>query len=107
MTPKASMMANDVELKMMLLWKYRAKCASTHTLLFFFFNDTATTEIYTLSLHDALPIWRPPPPGRHLRRRGLGDWHPAGRQIRHQSGRHHGSPLRDGLLRMGRNTVIG
>src|SRR5258708_40166183 len=26
--------------------------------LFFFFNDTATTEIYTLSLHDALPIWR-------------------------------------------------
>src|SRR3954449_13640238 len=29
-------------------------------LLFFFFNDTATTEIYTLSLHDALPIY-----GRH------------------------------------------
>src|SRR6185295_19928520 len=27
---------------------------------FFFFNDTATTEIYTLSLHDALPIWPPP-----------------------------------------------
>src|SRR5256885_17099917 len=26
---------------------------------FFFFNDTATTEIYTLSLHDALPIWGP------------------------------------------------
>src|SRR2546425_6979360 len=25
--------------------------------MFFFFNDTATTEIYTLSLHDALPIW--------------------------------------------------
>src|SRR5258708_17272131 len=30
------------------------------TLLFFFFNDTATTEIYTLSLHDALPISPPP-----------------------------------------------
>src|SRR3712207_7627569 len=35
---------------------------------FFFFNDTATTEIYTLSLHDALPIsaaldGRGPPPG--------------------------------------------
>src|SRR2546426_2976594 len=31
---------------------------STHTYAasFFFFNDTATTEIYTLSLHDALPI---------------------------------------------------
>src|SRR3982750_5038477 len=33
--------------------------------VFFFFNDTATTEIYTLSLHDALPIlrassWAPP-----------------------------------------------
>src|SRR2546430_13711227 len=27
---------------------------------FFFFNDTATTEIYTLSLHDALPILRLP-----------------------------------------------
>src|SRR5688572_32124973 len=27
------------------------------SLLFFFFNDTATTEIYTLSLHDALPIY--------------------------------------------------
>src|SRR3712207_9085130 len=32
--------------------------------LFFFFNDTATTEIYTLSLHDALPIFE----GRGLRR---------------------------------------
>src|SRR3712207_8638887 len=29
---------------------------------FFFVNDTATTEIYTLSLHDALPICRPPGP---------------------------------------------
>src|SRR2546426_568156 len=31
---------------------------------FFFFNDTATTEIYTLSLHDALPILKPGP-ARH------------------------------------------
>src|SRR5260221_12105630 len=30
--------------------------APTLCLSFFFFNDTATTEIYTLSLHDALPI---------------------------------------------------
>src|SRR3712207_9289494 len=30
-------------------------------LFFFFFNDTATTEIYTLSLHDALPIFTEPP----------------------------------------------
>src|SRR5215207_11752811 len=28
--------------------------------VFFFFKDTATTEIYTLSLHDALPISQPP-----------------------------------------------
>src|SRR2546430_9652986 len=34
----------------------RARRASS-----FFYNDTATTEIYTLSLHDALPIWK----GRH------------------------------------------
>src|SRR5687768_17866318 len=34
----------------------RVSCRS----FFFFFNDTATTEIYTLSLHDALPIcWQP------------------------------------------------
>src|SRR5438270_165963 len=45
-------------------------CGATHTaslclleravsiVFSFFFNDTATTEIYTLSLHDALPIWR-------------------------------------------------
>src|SRR5260370_35063345 len=34
---------------------------ATRTILstFFFFNDTATTEIYTLSLHDALPIFSP------------------------------------------------
>src|SRR3712207_8283383 len=31
--------------------------------LVFFFNDTATTEIYTLSLHDALPIWPRRRPG--------------------------------------------
>src|SRR5216683_5159142 len=36
---------------------------------FFFFNDTATTEIYTLSLHDALPI-SPRRPGRA----GAGPW---------------------------------
>src|SRR6266436_5586818 len=35
---------------------------------FFFFNDTPTTEIYTLSLHDALPISPSSPPGRHNRR---------------------------------------
>src|SRR2546426_12751507 len=32
--------------------------ASSRYFVYFFFNDTATTEIYTLSLHDALPISR-------------------------------------------------
>src|SRR3712207_7213099 len=36
--------------------------------LFFFFNDTATTEIYTLSLHDALPILGDPSPATSLGR---------------------------------------
>src|SRR2546422_8694338 len=39
------------------------------TFFFFFFNDTATTEIYTLSLHDALPISRAPGCGSTNRRR--------------------------------------
>src|SRR6266545_7980734 len=38
--------------------------------IFFFFNDTATTEIYTLSLHDALPIWLDPRAGAARRLRG-------------------------------------
>src|SRR2546421_8878661 len=45
-------------------------------LFFFFFNDTATTEIYTLSLHDALPISRsraPPCCSGRARTRG---WRP-------------------------------
>src|SRR6202046_5968825 len=32
-------------------------CCHSILSFFFFFNDTATTEIYTLSLHDALPIY--------------------------------------------------
>ena len=35
------------------LFDYLRSCL---LIVFFFFNDTATTEIYTLSLHDALPI---------------------------------------------------
>src|SRR3712207_8176040 len=49
-------------------------------LFFFFFNDTATTEIYTLSLHDALPIYQGPQPvGLSL----------PGHRPRRQSHRHH------------------
>src|SRR5258706_218703 len=35
-----------------------SRCTQHNAVSFFFFNDTATTEIYTLSLHDALPIYR-------------------------------------------------
>src|SRR3954467_15352057 len=37
-------------------WR-RATSSKDSAVIRFFFNDTATTEIYTLSLHDALPIW--------------------------------------------------
>src|SRR6266511_6254865 len=43
-------------------------------IFFFFFNDTATTEIYTLSLHDALPIHLPAG-GRHLIHHAAGRAH--------------------------------
>src|SRR5438034_9231576 len=47
---------------------------------FFFFNDPATTEIYTLSLHDALPISRKRPP--HHRLAGFGRQHHKGAEDR-------------------------
>ena len=40
----------------------------------FFFNDTATTEIYTLSLHDALPICDPRATGLTTTTRSSGNW---------------------------------
>src|SRR6266487_7175563 len=53
------------------------------SLLFFFFNDTATTEIYTLSLHDALPIYQPT---RHGWAAATGrSWRPDGRSEEHTS----------------------
>src|SRR3712207_7216374 len=50
----------------------------------FFFNDTATTEIYTLSLHDALPICARVRGRRHPPRRPHG---PPARRARHAHGR--------------------
>src|SRR5947207_12804785 len=41
---------------MSLLFVFLPLSSSSSFFFFFFFNDTATTEIYTLSLHDALPI---------------------------------------------------
>src|SRR2546430_14213464 len=45
------------------------------TFFFFFFNDTATTEIYTLSLHDALPISAQAVGLEHLDEPGVADGH--------------------------------
>src|SRR3712207_7967435 len=59
---------------------------SRHLVYFFFFNDTATTEIYTLSLHDALPIY--------LARRGRDGERAEGRP--HHHGRRHPHPPRGG-----------
>src|SRR2546430_10215845 len=42
--------------------------ASLSSIFFFFFNDTATTEIYPLSLHDALPIFTATPNSFRTRR---------------------------------------
>src|SRR3712207_8321008 len=64
---------------------------------FFFFNDTATTEIYTLSLHDALPILRRRR-AQEVRAAGLGHrvrpdelrWHPQVPERRAGGGVHQG-----------------
>src|SRR6266568_5000910 len=83
-------------------WEYFSMRAYSN--FFFFFNDTATTEIYTLSLHDSLPIHRPQRtgaaaaepgrqlPARHAARRAADD--PDGERARrrgdgeHRRGRH-------------------
>src|SRR2546426_5397660 len=59
--------------------------------MFFFFNDTATTEIYTLSLHDALPILPAPAAGRRAR---IG-WYSRLRTPGPRTGRRSGSGRRD------------
>src|SRR2546425_12480083 len=57
-----------------------------HNCLVFFFNDTATTEIYTLSLHDALPIWSwPSPPWRRRPRCSRRSWARRRRSEEHTS----------------------
>src|SRR5438445_13901363 len=48
-------------------------CVASLVACFFFFNDTATTDIYTLSLHDALPIFTLPVLRRFVDAIGHGD----------------------------------
>src|SRR2546425_3805110 len=55
---------------------------------FFFFNDTATTEIYTLSLHDALPIFPPRFTGRCSSPSPRSGWSPTSPAPRSRSEEH-------------------
>src|SRR5260370_42670700 len=76
------------------MYTFQSTVIPSLTFSLFFFNDTATTEIYTLSLHDALPIYagRPPDdlllrrwryhPGQHTDRLGLAEG-----ELRRQPGR--------------------
>src|SRR2546430_9948082 len=59
--------------------------------LFFFFNDTATTEIYTLSLHDALPIYGVAALERGAHPREHGPHAALGRRLRPARGLRHPS----------------
>src|SRR5450432_1043339 len=52
----------------------RARTATQNTVLFFFLNETAPTEIYTLSLHDALPICPAPACGSAMSSRADRGW---------------------------------
>src|SRR5213075_3551350 len=79
-----------------------ATCSITYlTLFFFFFNDTATTEIYTtrhtLSLHDALPISRSvsSSPGRSS---GVGSTTPTSAASRSRRSEEHTSELQSRLV---------
>src|SRR3989440_5872629 len=56
----ASLLRKPTLFEYMFFWLYSALTSTRRLLpdsLFFFFNDTPTPEIYTLPLHDALPIW--------------------------------------------------
>src|ERR1022692_4015113 len=69
------------------------------SLAFFFFNDTATTEIYTLSLHDALPIYFVPELFPHpvneilLRGEGCGHGRKRFADVRRRAGNHAGAAI--------------
>src|SRR2546429_10005715 len=69
-------------------WMTGTRYGLTSVLLFFFFNDTATTEIYTLSLHDALPISASAGASGNGRGAGVGDCRGVGETRRPRSRLH-------------------
>src|SRR3989454_6379626 len=79
-----------------VLFHMRSMVAPLFVFFFFFFNDTATTEIYTLSLHDALPISGGP--------RGGGRGARGGRDLRRA--RHGRGGGRTGRVRPAHGTVL-
>src|SRR4028118_1928081 len=54
--PPRYLAASTLTLRLPMAARYCGRAPSCSVVVVFFFNDTATTEIYTLSLHDALPI---------------------------------------------------
>src|SRR3712207_6987540 len=71
-------------------------------MVFFFFNDTATTEIYTLSLHDALPISDP-----RVVRPVLGELPPQPARHRDRPGRRDGVAVHPQQVRPAHRPVVG
>src|SRR5258708_10465512 len=68
-----------------LLHSFLVSSPPHQTSCFFFFNDTATTEIYTLSLHDALPILPAAPPAASRRARAAAAPAPTRKTARNRS----------------------
>src|SRR3989449_8400720 len=74
-----------------------------HFSFFFFFNDTATTEIYTLSLHDALPIFPPTVAGSALAALRYVEQHPELVRRLHENARY----FREQLTALGFKPLAG
>src|SRR3712207_6940406 len=78
-------------------------------LLLFFFNDTATTEIYTLSLHDALPIFIPTASDRDrsgLSPSGPSLFHNGDRRRRERTEAHRSTAKAVGIIRDRKSTRL-
>src|SRR5256885_13968417 len=83
----------------MYLWRYRCTRSRSLFFSFFFFNDPATTEIYTLSLHDALPISTCPPSSRRKSRERSAISLPVTPWLRPRAGALHRSALDAAFVR--------
>src|SRR2546430_2557719 len=71
--PRSEEHTSELQLQSNLVCRPLLETKKATRSIFFFFNDTATTEIYTLSLHDALPIFLPHDEFRDLHLGPAGD----------------------------------